>query len=270
MDDASSFLDYKPLWSNCVFWAARQLYRYGGYAVMRRGHHGIPFHMLWVPPGAFDDHGQPVSVWSYEPLYPHWRFRNWRWDLLLFFRGRVVEGDDTYLPSRVDVDAATQLFNRAYLPLKLSQEIARARRYDLALSIIRLKIDETIGLVEPKRGIETKKTMLQRIGNIIIEQSRPSDIGVRFGDLEFLIVAPHTGDDGAQIFARRLQAALQSLSPAIEVNCGVSTLLSPPDNADTLINRANTEGHNTPRLLEMGSREVIVTREAIAAEAREN
>ena len=77
--------EYSPRWSNCLFWAAHQLHHHGGYGLIRRGHNGVPFHVLWSP-----DHER---VWSYEPLSPHWSPGHWRSDLLLLFKGHVVEGD---------------------------------------------------------------------------------------------------------------------------------------------------------------------------------
>ena len=77
---------YRPRWSNCVFWALRQLYCDGGYILFRHGRNGVPFHALWSP-----DH---VNVWSYEPRVPTWRWWHWRGDFPLLYRGDVVEGDD--------------------------------------------------------------------------------------------------------------------------------------------------------------------------------
>lgn len=78
--------DYAPRWSNCLFWAARQLRHHGGYGVIRRGHNGVPFHVLWTP-------AEGDKFYSYEPLSPHWAPGHWRSDLLLLFKGHVVEGD---------------------------------------------------------------------------------------------------------------------------------------------------------------------------------
>lgn len=78
---------YEPRWSNCLFWGARMLHHNGGYILGRKGHNGVPFHVLWSP-----DH---VDVYSYEPLRNlRWTPRNWKSDLLLFFRGHVVRGDE--------------------------------------------------------------------------------------------------------------------------------------------------------------------------------
>lgn len=77
---------YNPRWSNCLFWAAHQLHHHGGYGLIRRGHNGVPFHVLWSP-----DH---VDVYSYEPITSHWAPGHWRSDLLIFFKGQVVRGDE--------------------------------------------------------------------------------------------------------------------------------------------------------------------------------
>lgn len=82
-------VSYSPRMSNCLFWTAHQLRHFGGYGLIRRGHNGVPFHCLWSP--------DMIRVWSYEPLIlgRHWRLSDsWHGDLLLFFKGQVVEGDE--------------------------------------------------------------------------------------------------------------------------------------------------------------------------------
>ncbi len=87
------YLDYQPKWSNCLFWTARQLHHRGGYGLFRRGHNGVPFHTLWIPEHAFEAL-HATEVYSYEPLRAlRWQPGNWRSDLLVFFRGHIVEGD---------------------------------------------------------------------------------------------------------------------------------------------------------------------------------
>lgn len=82
---------YAPRWSNCVWWTAHQLHHHGGYGLVRRGFGGVPFHVLWSP----DAGGE---VWAYEPLAPYrWRLSSWRTDLLLIYRGHVVQGDVRHL-----------------------------------------------------------------------------------------------------------------------------------------------------------------------------
>lgn len=88
------FPAYQPRMSNCFFWAGHQLRHFGGYGLIRAGHNGVPFHVLWIPKYS-PDH---MDVYSYEPLEPHWRPGNiLRGDMLLLFRGHVLRGEETEL-----------------------------------------------------------------------------------------------------------------------------------------------------------------------------
>ena len=92
------YLDHQPRWSNCRAWAhdrfrfCERTVGHGGYLIKRRGHNGVPWHFLHRPPGEHD------SVFSYEPIQAHWSWRLVRSDLLVWFRGRVVEGDGSMWP----------------------------------------------------------------------------------------------------------------------------------------------------------------------------
>jgi diguanylate cyclase (GGDEF)-like protein len=245
-EPAPPVFDHQPRWSNCLFWAARQLLRHGGYGLIRRGHHGVPFHVLWMPPGTFEPTNERLTVWSYEPLKPHWRLRDWRRDLLLFFRGHIVQGDAELDVPNTYVDPVTGLFNRRYLSVHLDKEIARAKRYDLPLSVLLIAIDQFDGL-NTRYGQQFGEDVLRGMAKIIIETTRPSDTGIRYSRGEFLVIVPETDADGARILTERLRRKIQDMtvpsgpgtSVTIEMNASAASLRSTDGYTDDLIARVD-------------------------------
>lgn len=94
------YMDYPYVWSNCYHYVRYMRRRYGGYGVWREGHNGVPVHFLYVPPRGFTR--QETPVYSFEPLREHWSWRLFRSDMLIWFRGQVVKGDEG-VPSHAEI-----------------------------------------------------------------------------------------------------------------------------------------------------------------------
>jgi diguanylate cyclase (GGDEF)-like protein len=102
-------------------------------------------------------------------------------------------------------DSLTGLFNRRYFGNLLTQVFAEATRYDTDLTCMMLDLDN-FKKVNDSLGHQTGDRLLQLTANVIRETVRDSDVAVRYGGDEFVIMLPQTSLIDAQSFAERLLA----------------------------------------------------------------
>ncbi|MBK8179370.1 MAG: GGDEF domain-containing protein [Planctomycetes bacterium] len=103
-------------------------------------------------------------------------------------------GDPDAGMREVLTDPDTGLFNFAYLKVKLDEEYKRAMRFGLPLSCVMLGFDG-----------QASDMVLRELAGIFLVTSRDTDVLGRFDENSFLFLLPHTGPDGAQVMARRVQ-----------------------------------------------------------------
>nr|WP_210304079.1 diguanylate cyclase [Rhizobium esperanzae] len=131
-----------------------------------------------------------------------------------------------------DTDALTGIANRRVFDEAISEEFARARRVDTALSLLLIDVDhfkaynDTYGHLE---GDNCLRVIGEVLGSVT---KRPSDLAARFGGEEFAILLPGTDRDGALRLARMLLAALhrraiphrESSKGMVTVSIGVASM----------------------------------------------
>jgi diguanylate cyclase (GGDEF)-like protein len=100
-------------------------------------------------------------------------------------------------------DPLTGAFNRRYMDLRLAEEISRSQRYDLPLSVMLLDIDY-FKQINDRFGHRSGDMVLVSISQIAAKVLRESDILVRYGGDEFLIITPHTNSPAAVEIANRI------------------------------------------------------------------
>ena len=108
-------------------------------------------------------------------------------------------------------DGLTGLYNHRYFYERLNQEIARAQRYGLPLSLLMVDIDD-FKHFNDRYGHPTGDLVLTEVGRILSTHIRTGiDIAARYGGEEFTIVLPNTARDGAQVVGTRLARELSAL-----------------------------------------------------------
>jgi diguanylate cyclase (GGDEF)-like protein len=106
-------------------------------------------------------------------------------------------------------DSLTGLFNRRYFGNLLTQVFAEATRYDTDLTCMMLDLDN-FKRVNDSLGHQTGDRLLQLTANVIRETVRDSDVAVRYGGDEFVVMLPQTSLADAHSFAERLLARFRA------------------------------------------------------------
>lgn len=106
-------------------------------------------------------------------------------------------------------DGLTGFFNHRYLQQILENEIGRAKRYNLQLSVMMIDLDR-FKIINDTHGHLFGDTVLRRSAEIIRRNIRETDFPTRYGGDEFLIILPHTGTKRAKFLAKRIHSDLKS------------------------------------------------------------
>jgi len=115
----------------------------------------------------------------------------------------------TMLERESITDALTGMYNRRYLDRRLGEEIGRARRYGLALSVLLVDID-FFKQINDTHGHTVGDSLLRNIGTLFLDTIRDSDVAARYGGDELMIIALNTDDASAVFLAERLRALVES------------------------------------------------------------
>jgi diguanylate cyclase (GGDEF)-like protein len=107
-------------------------------------------------------------------------------------------------------DELTGLGNRRAFDQRLAQEVQRAKRYGLPLSLALLDVDH-FKVCNDTHGHLAGDAILRRLGGALGERMvRGTDVAYRYGGEEFAIIMPETGDAEATAAVARIHAAVKS------------------------------------------------------------
>lgn len=138
-------------------------------------------------------------------------------------------------------DALTGVDNRRSFDDTLAEEIARAQRYDLPLSLVLLDLDH-FKRVNDTRGHQAGDAVLKDAAKLLHDNVRQTDRVARTGGEEFAVVMPGLGQAEAVKAADRLRAILAAHPigemPAVTASFGVAAL-GDGDTSASLYRRAD-------------------------------
>ncbi|MBI4456381.1 MAG: GGDEF domain-containing protein [Acidobacteria bacterium] len=106
-------------------------------------------------------------------------------------------------------DTLTSLYNYRYLREFLMNEIRRCARYNKSVSILFIDID-WFKAVNDNHGHMAGSDTLVEIGRQFASIVRESDVVIRYGGDEFVIVLAETSPGGAQAIAERVRKSVES------------------------------------------------------------
>lgn len=150
------------------------------------------------------------------------------------------------LEKQAHSDFLTGLFNRRYFLEKAEAELVRSQRYESDLSMLMIDVDY-FKKINDAYGHKAGDVVLQMIANIFQSTLREVDIAGRLGGEEFAVLLPETCIDEALDVAERLRSKIaetnvlidHALHVSVTISIGVSTKLSPNEDLDDLLCRAD-------------------------------
>ncbi len=150
------------------------------------------------------------------------------------------------LRRQAHVDYLTGVYNRRHFMERAEQELSRAHRYAKPLSMLMLDIDH-FKQINDRHGHKVGDTVLKAVADLSQATFRDVDIVGRLGGEEFAALLPETDQPAALEAAERLRATIANAriplpgAPPVSfsVSIGVSSMDSPEDNIDALLQRAD-------------------------------
>jgi two-component system, cell cycle response regulator len=126
-------------------------------------------------------------------------------------------------------DGLTGLANRRLLEESLEREVARTERRKSPLSLVVIDVDHFKD-VNDTLGHQAGDDVLRDVGRVLTENTKASDLPVRYGGDEFVLLLPDCTADQCFEVAERLRNAVTAEATTVRVTVSAGTA-SIPDNA---------------------------------------
>lgn len=114
---------------------------------------------------------------------------------------------DYSLQENLAIDRLTGLYSKKYMWSRLREEFHRAMRYETPLSLILLDVDD-FGRINDTLGYQVGDYVLMKMGNVILNNTRLSDIVARLDGAYFAVILPQTDAQGGYFEAERMRVSL--------------------------------------------------------------
>lgn len=207
--------------------------------------------------------GRVVGVLSASDPAPH-AFTERDRDLAQLLANCTVPAIETARLAHLAItDDLTHAYNYRVLAPRLNEEVNRAARYGEALSILMMDLDH-FKRVNDAHGHAVGDEVLRGFADRVRTEVRQSDVLIRRGGEEFLLIMPSTGGDEASRVAERIRARVaeapidtapidteHGVQVALTVSIGVATWRPGEDaltfatHADTALYQAKDAGRNS-------------------------
>jgi diguanylate cyclase (GGDEF)-like protein/PAS domain S-box-containing protein len=175
-----------------------------------------------------------------------------------------IKKRETELKEKTFFDSLTGIFNRRYLDENVENEWKKCVRENAPLSLIMLDID-FFKKYNDYYGHQAGDDCLKKVAQEIrISLLRPSDIAVRYGGEEFVVILPNTKIHGAHRVAERIrrniinlaiQHEASTVSEVVTLSQGIAEMNHKDDTvneclkkADKSLYEAKNNGRNTIRI----------------------
>lgn len=156
---------------------------------------------------------------------------------------------------RARLDHLTRLYNRRAADEIFARELSRARRTGGPISLVMCDID-WFKRVNDTYGHGVGDEVLRQVSAAVASCCRATDVAIRWGGEELLVLLSDTSHAGALAFGERVRARVESMRhpglPPVTISCGVAelthaateTLDATLEQADARLYAAKAAGRN--------------------------
>jgi diguanylate cyclase (GGDEF)-like protein len=160
---------------------------------------------------------------------------------------RALRRANRTLKKLLITDEKTKLHNYRFFRERIVDEFKRAARYRLPLSCIMLDLDHFKD-INDTLGHRIGDRVLEEFGRVLTDTARETDLVIRYGGEEFIILLPHTDAARAVTVAERIRRSTMTRTFTADeaplkltVSCGVATFPTNPTvrNEEDLVRTAD-------------------------------
>jgi len=140
------------------------------------------------------------------------------------------------------IDPDTLLHNQHWLDTMLPRLADRSRKAKKPLSLVMMKVDRLLE-IDREAGVVLSRYILESIGKLMMDYSRPTDLHVIDRHQRLLVVLPDSDLDAARILATRLRIQTNQLKsedlelPAVTLSVAIVSL-EPEETEKAMLDRA--------------------------------
>jgi len=144
-------------------------------------------------------------------------------------------------------DGLTGLYNYRYFKEQLQQELNRAHRHNLNISVVMIDIDH-FKQYNDKNGHPAGDVVLKDIARLLRDNIRNIDLAARYGGEEFSLILIETDKPPAKIVSEKIRKLVEDYGFAYEssqrdgkltISTGVATFPEDGEDFDTLVSQAD-------------------------------
>nr|MBA2700396.1 GGDEF domain-containing protein [Chloroflexota bacterium] len=144
-------------------------------------------------------------------------------DLVKLFAGQVsvaLQNAEVFraVERQARTDALTGLLNHGTFEAELERSVHDGAPF----ALIMLDLDD-FRVVNNTMGHQAGDEVLRRIGDVLVNAGRESDLLFRYGGDEFVFLLPNTEQLGALQVAERARAAVKAMAGPVSASIGIST-----------------------------------------------
>ena len=152
-------------------------------------------------------------------------------------------------------DPITNMYNYRHFAQTLDHEIRRLNRYDGALSLMMIDVDD-FKSYNDAFGHQEGDVLLKEMGRAIKENIRDVDVACRYAGDEFVVILPSTDIAEAKLVGEKIKKKIQGLAlkRSITISVGIAKCTNQTNRyelilkADMALYQAKKEGKNQVRL----------------------
>ena len=143
----------------------------------------------------------------------------------VLLRTKTLEAIQNQLLDQVNKDPMTGLFNRRYFNEANENLVLMMKKTETPMTLIILDIDD-FKIINDTYGHDAGDEVLYNIAKILKSSTRNSDICIRFGGEEFVIILPNTSIENGIKIGEKIRKTIESSDVYIDANQKINYTIS--------------------------------------------